>query len=496
MQSASLGPLPLEPASTGQSSAIVHTDPRLAEMALLLPPHLELRRIIGEGGSSVVFEAFHTRLKVLVAVKVLSVRGELAEQAYTRMTREAELYALLDDPRIPRVYDVNELSNGTPYVVMEMVPGDSLEELLRKHTTISLPLALTITSEVLSALVCVHERGVLHRDVKPANVILNFPAEGGCQLRLVDFGIAKAATYGTGQEAVTQRGTLVGTPQYMPPERLTGQEASAMSDTYAVGVMLYEMLSGRVPFGGPNLGAVMASVLRDVPQPLFGRCPEVSREVEQLVMRAISRDLQQRFTSAQEMLDAVRALSEPAEERSGARLVEPALRQPELQVYESGMERDFHDDLHAVQRGKRSYAAVLLSIVALMLVGLVGWFYAEYQANTGQRAHRENMENVAAPEDSAALPVAPAAVVTPDPQEPARVEAAPPPAQLAPLPETAITSEAQPTTSRSAKRHRARRDRHEREESIAPAEIAPSAPPVEQPRAAPDYAKLLPENPF
>jgi eukaryotic-like serine/threonine-protein kinase len=289
-----------------------------------LAPHLELKRLLGEGGSSVVFEAFHTRLKVPVAVKLMSVRGAMAQQARARLLREAELYALLDDPRVPRVYDVDELPDGTPFVVMEFVPGNSLETLLLSGP-LSPRRAIGIAQEVLSALAYVHSRGVLHRDVKPANVIL-CEADGKIQVRLVDFGIAKVFDHA--DQTLTQQGTIVGTPHYMPPERLLGQEAGERADLYSVGVMLYEMLAGAVPFGGPTLGEVIASVLRDEPTPLRTRAPHVSQELERVVTRAMQRYANGRFASAVEMKAALTAVESgfPGES-SSPRIVTPTRTQ-------------------------------------------------------------------------------------------------------------------------------------------------------------------------
>jgi serine/threonine protein kinase len=282
-------------------------DPRLS----LLPAHLTPLRVLGQGGSSIVYEALHTRLKVRVALKLLTIGGQHAEEAHKRMRREAELYALLDDPRIPRVYDVNELPDGTPYVVMEMVPGESLEELLLRQGALRPEHALRIAREILIVLASVHERGVLHRDVKPANVILKLGKGGPEEVRLVDFGIAKMSTHGTGEEAVTQRGALVGTPHYMAPERLAGYPANASTDIYAVGIMLYEMLSGAVPFTGQSLAAIMAAVMRQVPAPLAQQGVEVTPALSRVVMKAMARAPEDRFASAREMLSELDALTEP-----------------------------------------------------------------------------------------------------------------------------------------------------------------------------------------
>ena len=287
-----------------------------------IAPHLVLRRMLGEGGTSVVFEAFHTRLKVPVAVKLLSVTGSLAEQARQRLRREAELYALLDDPHLPHVYDVDELADGTPYVVMEFVPGASLDALLARGP-LSPRRALNIAGEVLEALVYVHARGVLHRDVKPANVILS-EVDDRCQVRLVDFGIAKIA-FDEAEDALTQQGTLVGTPHYMPPESLLGRIADERADIYAVGVMLYEMLAGDVPFRGSTIGEVIASVLRDTPAPLSSRVPNIQPELEHVVARAMARDPGARYASAREMLVALQRVEASLQgDVSSLRIVPPS----------------------------------------------------------------------------------------------------------------------------------------------------------------------------
>jgi serine/threonine protein kinase len=338
-----------------------------------LAPHLELRRVLGEGGSSIVFEAFHSRLKVPVAVKLLSVQGALAGHAGERLLREAELYALLDDPRIPRVYDVDALSNGTPYVVMEFVPGGSLELLLGRGA-LSPRRAVMIAKEVLAALSYVHSRGVLHRDVKPANVILN-ESEGKCQVRLVDFGIAKVFYDAPTGGPLTQQGTLVGTPHYMAPERLLGNDSDEKSDIYSVGVMLYEMLTGSVPFSGPTLGEVIAAVLRDAPTPLHLLHPEVSPQLARAVMRAMDRNPDARYGSADEMLSALTELeSALSGEVSSPRIVPAARtlsaaraissRPPARSLSFPSLELT-DEDLYPLRRRSSSFAVpVLLSLLA------------------------------------------------------------------------------------------------------------------------------------
>jgi eukaryotic-like serine/threonine-protein kinase len=350
-------------------------DQEIAGYPRQLASHLELRRVLGEGGTSIVFEAFHTRLKVPVAVKLLSVRGAIAEQARVRLLREAELYALLDDPRIPRVYDVDALPDGTPYVVMEFVPGRSLEALL-SHGPLSPRRAVTIAQEVLAALVYVHARGVLHRDVKPANVILHESGDK-CQVRLVDFGIAKAFADAPEQGTrLTQQGTLVGTPHYMAPERLLGEESDASADTYAVGVMLYEMLSGRAPFVGPTLGEVIAAVLRDTPPPLSGLCPHVSAPLIEIVRCAMERDPRARYSSAEGMLRALNQIDSTLQgEISSPRIVPPvrSVAPPSVRAPASLNVDDDDEFYREVVRGRGRWQMPLLVAGGLALLAWSAW---------------------------------------------------------------------------------------------------------------------------
>jgi serine/threonine protein kinase len=477
-------------------------DPRLEH----LPPHLEVRRVLGEGGSSVVYEAFHARLKVLVAVKVLSVHSPQARQ---RMLREAELYALLDDPRIPRVYDVNDLPDGMPYVVMEMVPGQSLEDLL-KRGALAPKLAISITKQVLETLASVHARGVLHRDVKPANVILNFQPDETCQVRLVDFGIAKMSTNVAGQEAVTQRGSLVGTPQYMAPERLVGEEADGSADTYAAGVMLYEMLAGVPPFEGTSVSAIVVAVLREQPMPLLARCPDVSPALDQFITRAMAREPAQRFSSASAMLEALSAIE----------------RGLTMEVSVLGPESG--------QASRRSDAwrlrLLLLALLVVVLAGSVAWLERAHIDVASVLANQPLQESAPAtsavpaaglrvapieqkPEQQPATP--PQAAAEPDENtgyqaessQPANdYEQAPPSAQdreqalRPPISEVVTTpstpEQAQPTTPEPALPEPAPPATFEQATPPATFEEVPERPGRRARRTTIDYAELLPDNPY
>jgi len=267
---------------------------------------LVIRSVLGQGATAIVFEALHTRLEALVALKVMDVAPEYARAAAARLGREAQVCAAVDDPRIPKIYDFGRLNDGTPYIVMEKVSGRTLSDLLAEGP-LAVPVALGIVRELMHALSAVHRVGVVHRDVKPANVILQTAEDGFYRVHLMDFGVSKAVSRGTSNPAITLEGALVGTPHYMAPEQISDEGLDERTDVYATGVLLYELLAGRVPFGGQSTVEVMTAVMRHTPEPLSKWCREVSPGVARLVARAMSPRPADRFASANEMREAIEA---------------------------------------------------------------------------------------------------------------------------------------------------------------------------------------------
>jgi serine/threonine protein kinase len=266
-----------------------------------LPSHLVVQRVLGEGGTSTVYRALHMRLKVPVAIKVLARLDDHEAEAAERLLREAELCARLTDSRFPRIYDVDKLPDGTPYIVMEYIAGRNLAELIACGP-MEADTACAITREVLEALIDIHEIGIIHRDIKPANIILEEAPGRPPRVRIVDFGIAKTVQPSKAWQPLTQQGAMVGTPHYMAPEQIRGQELDPRVDLYAVGALLYELLSGRPAFSGATLGEVIAATLRDHPARLRELVSTVSPELEAFVTKAMARDRNDRFNTAVEML--------------------------------------------------------------------------------------------------------------------------------------------------------------------------------------------------
>lgn len=259
-----------------------------------------LRRI-GGGGMAVVHEVHDVALDRIVAVKRL--RTDLAEDAVarSRFAREAHHAASLNHPAIVRVYDTGEddvSSVPIPWIVMELVEGYTLRALLRHEGPLPWRRALRIAARVLDALEYSHGHGIVHRDIKPVNVMVTEHGE----VKVMDFGIARAV-HGT-SASLTAAGHIMGTPQYFSPEQALGHPASPRSDVYSVGCLLYELLVGSVPFDGDSAITVAYKHVRDEPLP-----PSAHRDmpgaVDDLVLHALRKDPQLRFASAREMRQAV-----------------------------------------------------------------------------------------------------------------------------------------------------------------------------------------------
>jgi serine/threonine-protein kinase len=256
---------------------------------------------IGAGGVATVHRALHRGLRIEVALKILPARGDGAE----RFEREARTARSLDHPGCVRVLDAGPCLGGTSrYLAMELLRGPTLRQLLDRHGPAPAPHALAILAELLGALGHAHRRGVVHRDVKPENVMFG---RAGDERRpiLIDFGLAQEED----AEALTAAGLCFGSPSYVAPERLLGRPHRPASDVYAAGVLAYELLAGARPFLGDGAVAIARAALRGVAVPLRARAPRLSAELAVFVERAMARDPARRFADADAMaaaLDRVR----------------------------------------------------------------------------------------------------------------------------------------------------------------------------------------------
>ncbi|WP_225845070.1 protein kinase [Streptomyces sp. HPF1205] len=257
-----------------------------------------LARKLGRGGMADVYAAEDVRLGRVVAVKLL--RGDLAEDPVSkaRFTREAQSVAGLNHHAVVAVYDSGEdrTPSGTvPYIVMELVEGHTIKDLLTGPTPPPVDQALLIVSGVLEALAYSHQHGIVHRDIKPANAIITTTGA----VKVMDFGIARAL-HGA-STTMTQTGMVMGTPQYLSPEQALGKTVDHRSDLYATGCMLYELLTLRPPFVGETPLSVVYQHVQDEPQLPSAVSGRVPPELDGLVMRALAKDPDDRFQTAEEM---------------------------------------------------------------------------------------------------------------------------------------------------------------------------------------------------
>ena len=248
-------------------------------------------RKLGTGGMANVYLAEDEVLGRRVAIKILNDRHAGDDQFVERFRREAKNAAGLSHPNIVSIYDRGE-AEGTYYIAMEYLDGRSLKELIVARGPAPIHLAVDYARQILAAIRFAHRHGIVHRDIKPHNVLVD--AEG--RLKVTDFGIARA-----GASQMTEAGSIIGTAQYLSPEQAKGAPVDQTSDLYSVGVVLYELLTGVVPFSGDTPVEIAMKHLSSVPEPPSAKRADVPRDLDMVVMRALGKDPSERYQSAEEM---------------------------------------------------------------------------------------------------------------------------------------------------------------------------------------------------
>jgi CheY-like chemotaxis protein len=273
------------------STAVEPQSPAQAVAGTVLGGRYRLDELIGGGSFGTVFRARHLELERDVALKVLATSAGTDPEALARFRREGASACRVQHPNAVAVLDFGVNQGGVAYLVMELLQGHSLEKELEETGKLSPLRCAEIVVPVLSALAAAHAAGVVHRDIKPSNVFLH-KAPAGEVPKILDFGIAKIAGETALGQSLTVDGSLLGTPAYMAPERFRRGGYGPKSDVYSVGAMLYEMLSGRLPFMPPSADplALVAMQAEEEPPPLRERSPEVSPALEALVRTALSKD--------------------------------------------------------------------------------------------------------------------------------------------------------------------------------------------------------------
>jgi eukaryotic-like serine/threonine-protein kinase len=276
----------------------------------VLSGHWKLTRLIGEGGLAAVYEADDLRGGQKRAIKLLHPQFVSNRAVVERFYAEAQASFSLRHPHIAVVEAYDYAEDGSPYIVMELLRGVNLEEYLGRHPPMGVELAAPIMYGVLQALGVAHAKGIVHRDLKPPNLFLVPDAAGRYTVKVLDFGIAKVMDLAGGMGTKTRTGAVLGTPGYMSPEQVKNAKAvDARTDLWAAGVVFFEMLTGKHPFGASDNLARMVAVLREPPTPISRVAPHLAAWGP-FFERALARDPAHRFGSAEEMANALYALAQ------------------------------------------------------------------------------------------------------------------------------------------------------------------------------------------
>jgi serine/threonine-protein kinase len=347
-------------------------------------------RLVGEGGMGKVYEAQHVRLRDRrVAIKVL--HPELAGKAdiVARFQREAESASSISHPNVVDVFDVHRMPDGTPFLVSEFLEGEELGKQIERAGRLDAGPAAAIAWQVCKALAAAHARGVVHRDMKPENVFL-VRRDGEQVVKVLDFGISKAETRET---HLTKTGLIMGTPGYMAPEQARGEKVDLRADVYAVGALLYHLVTGRPPFSGQDVGVTLTLVLTKEPERPRAIAANVPEALEVVIQRAMAKDPRDRFQSMAELGAALA----PFDARSAATPMTtpppaPSLPPPtKAQIDKLGLdgtarhavEAGFRAMTGSRQRGGGSDAKLARPIIIGLSVALAVWLLGGFVAAVG-----------------------------------------------------------------------------------------------------------------
>ncbi len=258
----------------------------------------EVLEEIGRGGMGVVLKAFDPTLHRVVAIKVLAPQLATSGVARKRFLREARAAAAVTHDHIVTIHDVVEAANGLPYLVMQYIAGQSLQQRIDKEGPLELPEILRIGMQTASGLAAAHGQGIVHRDIKPANILLE---DGVQRVKLTDFGLARAMD----DASLTQSGFVAGSPLYMAPEQARGEALDHRADLFSLGSVLYTMCTGRPPFRAANTLAVLRRVSEDSPRPIRETHPEIPDWLAALVEKLMAKEPADRYQSAGEVMEAL-----------------------------------------------------------------------------------------------------------------------------------------------------------------------------------------------
>jgi serine/threonine protein kinase/tetratricopeptide (TPR) repeat protein len=311
--------------------------------------HYKILEKVGEGGMGVVYKAEDTKLKRAVALKFLAAHALGSEDEKTRFVHEAQAAAALDHPNICTVYEIDE-AEGQVFIAMAHIEGQSLKERIESGP-LKLDQALDIAIQVAQGLQEAHEKGIVHRDIKSGNIMVTKKG----QAKIMDFGLAQLS----GRTKITKTGTTLGTAAYMSPEQALGETVNHRTDIWSLGVVLYEMTTGQLPFKADYEQAVVYSILNEEPEPITALRTGVPMELEQIVLKALAKNPEERYQHADEILTDLRRIKKSLETK-----------------------QERHVPAKAEPKGRRWLASPILWTIIIVLFGLAGGVVLFYPTKT------------------------------------------------------------------------------------------------------------------
>ncbi len=424
------------PSPGGSAAFLRRVEPPLPER---IGPYRILRKL-GAGGMGAVFEGVHEAIERRVAIKVLHARYSHDPDTVKRFINEARAVNRIDHPGVVLVSDTGQLPDGGAYIVMELLQGETLSKRIRRSAPLSGGEVIDLTAQIAAALAAAHERGIVHRDLKPDNIMVvpDRQMPTGERTKILDFGIAKLAREQDHGSLRTQTNTMLGTPYYMSPEQAQGSgKVDAKTDVYAVGIIVYEMLTGKPPFTGDGLGELIVKHMSEPPPLLSEQAPGSPPELQQLVARLLEKDRTKRPTMV-EIVEQLESLGEKYP-RSRNRLSQslPIVANPHSPVVGGASPQE---EQHRTSTLSRAAGQRPLHKRSGLLVAALGIVVALAVAVGLSLSYRRQTAARPVPPSVAASPVA---ATTKDPASPAAIPAS---AEATPEPTTPTLPPENPAT--------------------------------------------------
>jgi eukaryotic-like serine/threonine-protein kinase len=294
----------------------------------ILAGKYRVERVLGIGGMGVVVAAHHIQLDKRVALKFLLPEATTNAEVVARFAREARAAVKIESEHVARVIDVGAMESGAPYMVMEYLVGSDLAQRLLEHGAMPIEEAIDYLLQACEAIAEAHAAGIVHRDLKPANLFLTRRADGSSLVQVLDFGISKATLPGGSQPdmSLTKTASVMGSPLYMAPEQMRStRSVDARADIWALGVILYELLSGKVPFEATTMPELCAMVLTETPAPLRDKRPDTPPGLWAIIERCLQKDPAQRFSNVSDLANALASFA-PVRSRLSVERISKVLR--------------------------------------------------------------------------------------------------------------------------------------------------------------------------